>query len=169
MYVAARLAGVEVPSASSHKKLYCPFGEFSHADGGDEPAFRVYSDHAFCFACWQWWTPVSLCASVWEVAEELVAERLLREAGVTPLTYQEQWDQAVAAPMIDHAALTQALKTRCLREHVDWNQRQYDPDVAEYLAKCLGLLIQVTSEDEARQWLETCAVVMRAVLRKAAQ
>lgn len=166
MYVAARLAGVEVHSASSQKKLFCPFGEFSHADGGEEAAFRVYSDHAFCFACWQWYSPVSLCVAVWEVDEEVAAERLMREAGVTPPSYEQQWEQAIVAPEIDHAALAEALKTRCMRLNPDWGQRQYDPDVSEYLAKCLGLLIQVTSEEDARLWLEQCAIVMRSVMRR---
>ena len=31
-------------------KIYCPFEEFAHADGGAEPALRVYPDHGWCFA-----------------------------------------------------------------------------------------------------------------------
>lgn len=165
MWVACAEVGMDVHGATS-KKVYCPFGEWSHADGGEEAAFRVYHDHGFCFACWQYYSPVSLCVAAWEADPEHAARALLAKIGFTPAAYTDQWDRVLKPPAVDREAVARALKTRCMREAIDWSERQYDPLVAEYLARCLGLLVQVTSEDDARQWLETCSAVMISVLRR---
>jgi hypothetical protein len=167
MWVACREAGMDLFGPTS-KRTYCPFGEFSHADGGSATAFRVYPDHGFCFACWEYYSPTRLCAMVWEVTEEAVAERLLTTIGHKPKDYRAHWLDLTTdlRPQIDREAVATALKTRCLRLVPDWPERQYDPFIAEYLARCLALLVQVTSEVDARQWLETCSTVMITVLRR---
>ncbi len=121
---------------------------------------------SLCFACWQWWSPVSLCVTAWEVDEEIVAERLLDEIGFRPASYADWWDQALVPLEVDREALALALKTRCMRETASWQVRQYDSDVAQFFASCLGLLTVVKSEAEARQWLVSSGAVMRAVLRR---
>lgn len=166
MVLACRAIEMNVDEGTT-KKLYCPWGEFSHSDGGDEPAFRVYSNHAFCFACWQWYSPVSLYVARWEVAEDDAAETLLRLAGITKETYDELWENAQVLPTVDTRAADAALRMWCARNFPRWESLQYHDEVALYLARCLGLLVQVKDESEARQWLETCSLVMDAVLRRA--
>jgi len=50
MPVACRAAGLEVPDVyrDSGTKMHCPWGEFTHSDGGREKAFRIWPDHAWC-------------------------------------------------------------------------------------------------------------------------
>lgn len=167
MVTACRAVEMSVDDHTS-KKLYCPFGEFNHSDQGDEAAFRVYSDHGFCFACWAYYSPVSLYVAKWEVQEEVAAETLLTAAGITPESYQERWEELQQPPSMDYEALREALITRCARFFPGWSYLQYNDTVASYLARCLGLRAAVKSEDEARQWLEACSEVMRAVVRRSA-
>jgi hypothetical protein len=166
MIVACHAIGMKVDEGST-KKMYCPFGEFSHLDGGDEPAFRVYSDHAFCFACWKWYSPVGLCVAEWEVTEDSAAETLMRLAGVAPESYQEVWDRVTEEVTVDTRAVGDALEIYCARNFPRWERLKYTDEVALYLARCRGLLVQVKSESEARQWLEGCSRVMDTVLRRA--
>jgi hypothetical protein len=166
MLLACRAAGMKIDEFTS-KKLYCPFGEFSHADGGEEAAFRVYSDHAFCFACWAYYSPVSLCATVWEVTEEQVAQKLLTMAGITPESYEERWEELQQDQVVDTRAVFEALRTRCERNFPCWASIQYNDQVARYLARCKALLPAVKTEEDARQWLETCSQIMNVVVRRA--
>jgi hypothetical protein len=48
--LACRVIGMDnVPEPrDSGSRAYCPFGEFSHPDGGRDQALRVYYDHGFC-------------------------------------------------------------------------------------------------------------------------
>lgn len=167
MVVACRAVEMSVDDHTS-KKLYCPFGEFSHSDQGDEAAFRVYANHGFCFACWAYYTPVSLYMAKWEVQDEVAAETLLTLAGITPESYQERWEELQKPPEMDYEALREALITRCARYFPDWYRLQYDDVVASYLARCLGLRVAVKDESDARKWLDACSEVMRAVVRRAA-
>lgn len=165
MAVACRAAGMELRDGST-KKHYCPFGEYSHLDGGDEPAFRVYDDHAYCFACTQWWSPVSLCVAIWEVTEEAAAERLLVLAGISQDSYEKTWARLQENPAVSVQAVGEALRTRMAAEFPRWDQLQYTGEVAHYLSRCLGLLSAVKTEDDAREWLSRCSAVMRVVLRR---
>lgn len=166
MWMACDAIGMHVESGST-KKHYCPFGEFSHPDGGDEAAFRVYPEHGFCFACWQYYTPVSLCVAAWEVTEETAAGRLLQLARISPETFEERWEKLQDVPQVDTSAVATALKTRLLREFPRWESVQYNDEVAQYLARCLGLLPAVQTQDDARTWLETCSQVMSLVVGRA--
>lgn len=165
MIVACRAIGMAVDEGA-HGKMFCPWGEFTHPDGGDEPAFRVYSDHGFCFACWQYYTPVSLCTAAWEVAEDSVAEKLLHLAGVAPESYDELWDRVVRPIPIDTRAIWEALRTYCVRNFPRWESLQYHDEVSLYLARCRGLLTRVENEADARQWLDACSLVLDEVLRR---
>lgn len=159
MWKACQLAGMDVPSDVGTRKMYCPFGDFSHSDGGDEPAFRVYSNHAFCFACWAYYTPVKICAVMWDVDEERAAGQLLDATGISTPRYTDRWEQASKPPEVDRDALAAALRTRCELLGADF----YHPQVSQYLARCLGWLSRVTTEEEARHWLDTCAQVIKVV------
>lgn len=167
MVVSCRAVEMHVDDHTS-KKLYCPFGEFSHSDQGDEAAFRVYPDHAFCFACWAYYSPVSLYVAKWEVAEDTAAETLLSLAGITPESYTERWEELQQPVRMDYEALREALITRCARDFPGWGYLQYHDNVASYLARCLGLRVAVRNESDARQWLEACSEVMRAIVRRTA-
>lgn len=165
MEVAAELVGVSTRSGKS--KVRCPFGEFAHSDGGDEPSLRIYPDNkAWCFACEKMWTPVSLCADVWDTNWETAAQRLLEHVGWRPGDYTAAWERATAAAVFDTSQLALALTTRLARIHTGWEVLQYDTDVAECLAKCLALLTLVKDEAQARQWLEGCAAAVAAVLAR---
>jgi hypothetical protein len=166
MRAACRITGVKAPSGrDSGSRAYCPWGEFSHPDGGRDPAMRVWPDHAFCFACWEYFTPVRLVARVLEVSDEAAALRLLEEVGYKPASYADHWQRASAPPEPDRAALAQALRNACeATAGPSWRQAQSDPRVGWFLSQCLAYLVQVTTDEDARTWLALAAEVMAKVL-----
>ena len=168
---ACRWAGAEVPGdVPEHGlKVYCPFGEYAHDDGGAEPAFRVYPDHGFCFACGESFTPVKLCAAAWGCTPEEAARQMLEMAGIADPDYREQWQRLTdwsQPPDVD--GLASALRAWCVRTDPRWPSRQYDGAVAARLAACLGLLPRVRTEADCRTWLSGCKKAMAQVLEKEA-
>jgi hypothetical protein len=166
MATACRLAGLDVPPIRSNgTKIHCPFGELYHPDGGREPAMRVWSDHAWCFSCSEWFGPVKITSRLWDVTEEQAAVRLLDEVGYRPASYAQLWATAAAPTAPDVNALAQALGNFCAAQEPKWTDRQLEPPVAEYLSRCYALLGMVTDESEAEQWLRSSKQVMAAILR----
>ncbi len=147
-------------------KIRCPFGELYHDDGGAEPALRVYPgpNNAWCFACGEFFTPVSICAKAWDVQPEAAAIQLLDRIGYKPASYAHHWREVTAPVPPDGHALAQALKFACERMEPDWGNRQAEPLIAEYLARCLGLIPSITSQEDADAWLSTARQVMEGVL-----
>lgn len=164
---ACRMAGLEMPGdVPEHGlKMYCPFGEYAHEDGGAQPAFRVYPDHAYCFACQEWFTPVKLCAAVWDCTPEEAARQMLERAGVADPDYRAHWKRLVdwsQPPDLD--GMAGALRAACAAISPDWKARQYDKPVAGKLADCLKLLALVRTEADCRAWLAGCKKAMAQVL-----
>ena len=164
MPVACRAAGLSVPDVyrDSGTKCYCPWGEMSHSDGGKEKAFRVWPDHAWCFACRKWLGPVSLYAQLCEVTYEQAAIRLLDLIGYRPVSVAHLWGEAVRETPPDTGALQAALRNYCVS--VAPLEALTLPVPAAYLARCNGYLTQVKDEKTAEQWLELAKTVMRTVL-----
>jgi hypothetical protein len=165
--VAARLAGMEdVPEPRANgSRAFCPFGEFSHPDGGLEKAMRVYFDHGYCFAEALYLSPVRIYALMTGTPEEQSASQLLDHIGYREGSWEQKWDELAAAkPEPDRGALAGALRIYLEVTYPDWGNRQYDPFVSSRLAKCLGLLTQVHSEADCRVWLEGAVQVMTRVL-----
>lgn len=165
---ACEMAGMDVRTGHRRSaKLHCPFGEYSHPDGGREPAFRIYpgdSSHAWCFACQEYYSPVGLLAAVWDVTPEQAADQMLVRAGWTKPPYQEDWAAQLEPPRPDLTVIAQALQVWCESHIRDWKIRQLEDVPALWLSKCLGLLVAVSTEDEARQWLAGCQQVMAEVM-----
>lgn len=164
---AARLAGMEdVPEARANgSRAWCPFGEFSHPDGGRDKAMRVYYDHAFCFAEWLWLTPVRVFALMRGLDEEEAAGQLLAQSGYQPGSYEETWDALMAGTSEpDLSALAQALRTWLEGAFPGWAEHQYESGPAGALAGCLGLLGSVKTEDDCKFWLDSSKVVMNRYL-----
>lgn len=164
---AARWAGLDVPGdvTEAGLKMHCPFEEWAHSDGGRDPAFRVYPDHAYCFACGEKFSPVKLCALVWDCTQDEAARQMLERAGIADPDYRERWRRLVdysQPPDID--GLADALRTWCARTDPRWRTRKYDSDVAGRFAQCLGLLGAVRTEADCRVWLDGCKQVMAKVL-----
>jgi hypothetical protein len=166
MWMACLAAGMDVPrGAGGGHKTHCPFEQFAHPDGGDDPAFRIYGDHAFCFACWQWYSPVTLCAAVWEVPRDLAAARLLDVTGFRPPSWVERFERAAEPDPPDTATLAEALRVFCAGEAGNaWDDIRADSEASSYLATCLGYLNQVTTDAAAVEWLEQAKEVMRIVI-----
>jgi len=146
-------------------KIYCPFGEYAHSDGGAEQAFRIFPDHGWCFACSEYFSPVKLCAAVWDCTAEEAARQMLELAGIADPDYREQWKRLTdwsQPPDVD--ALASALRAWCARTCPRWRVRQYDSVVAGKLAACLGLLSRVRTEEDCRSWLAGCKRAMAQVL-----
>lgn len=154
----------EIPGGSA--KVHCPFGEIYHSDRGAETSFRVYPgpNNAWCFACSQFFTPVSLCTAAWGGSPEETAVDLLARVGWKPATYAHLWAEARSAPPVDRDALAGALTTWCVRVVVNWDERQYEEPVAEYLARCLGLLSKVRTASDAVMWLDGTKRAIRRFL-----
>lgn len=170
--LACAWAGLDVPGdvASGGYKTYCPFGEIAHDDGGAEPAFRVYTDHGYCFACAESFSPVKLCALAWDLTAEEAAREMLERAGVADPDYREHWKRLVdwsQRPDVDSLART--LRTYCAAVCPQWRVRQYDRPVADKLAACLRLLGMVRTEEDCRTWLAGCKQAMAQVLGEGAR
>lgn len=168
--VAANLVGLELPTDETYSKswkVFCPFGELYHTDGGAEKAMRVYPDSntAHCFAGCGFFTPVRLVSHAWGRPQAEVARDLLERAGVKTATLRERFAAARDwHPPPDTTLLAEALKTFCRRLAPDWNTRQFDQDVAWRLTACLNLLTLVSTDADAALWLERCKQVMAKAL-----
>lgn len=159
-------------------RVYCPFGETAHADGGEEPAFRIYPDtnSAWCFAEREYFSPTKLYALHLGIPELEAAGRLLESVGISAVGYRELTadtpmpvDLRVPDREPDLHSLAEALKMYCAREcgkaDLDWEMLQFEGPVAEKLSRCLNLLSKVTSSTDAAQWLTVTKQAMGAVLR----
>ena len=166
MTTACREVGLRVHERvrETGTRLHCPFEEFAHPDGGRDPAFRVWADHGFCFACWEYYSPVKLYAQVKDVTQEQAAVRLLDLIGYKPASYAHHWRSVAGPPPLDLSAVAQALRNFCDGYCDRWQEWQLEPYVAEYLSRCLGLLGAVTAETDARAWLAQAKQVMTTVL-----
>jgi hypothetical protein len=163
---ACRWAGIEFYGEAHERgvKVYCPFGDFEHPDGGREPALRIYHDHGWCFAESRYFSPVSLLAEVWGVSWEDAAARALDKTGYVPEDYRSQWEQVTADPAPDLAALELALDAFCAGRFRDWQTVQYHPVVSRQRAECLGILPLVRTARDCPVWLEACKKAMLQVL-----
>lgn len=148
-------------------KTYCPFGELMHEDGGRGKAFRVYpaTNSAYCFACGRPYRPVSLIATDRDIPEFAAADLILEEKGYVAPDYEARWDAVTEEKQVtDVDSLASALKIACARMVLDWEDRQFDEHVASTLRKCLAASHKVTTEAEAREWLDKTKLVMSRVL-----
>lgn len=163
---AARLAGADVPEPRvSGARAWCPFGEYSHPDGGRDKALRVYYDHAFCFAEWLWLSPVKILALMSGIDDETAAGHLLDSIGYRPESYSDAWDKIVSqAAEPSPGALAEALRIWLTARYPDWAARQYEDRIAAALGACLGLLAQVRTESDCRLWLARAKQVMTMYL-----
>lgn len=167
-----RHIGMYLPDAvddTKSVKVFCPFS-FLHADGGAEPAFRVYPgpNNAYCFACTQFFSPVSLAATAWDVDWSQAATQLLEWIGYKSLSLAEEYAKAKEPPEepVDHAALALVLRMHCHRLDHEWLELE-EGFPQRQLAKCLALLDKVTTQAEAARWLDRCREVMTAVIEGA--
>lgn len=167
---ALRMLGADLPEdvgTSRSHKIHCPFGVVYHSDHGVSPAMRIYTDSnsAWCFSCSAYYTPVRLVSQALDVDAELAASRLLDHAGYKPVDMELAWKRASDyEPEPDKALLAQALKTYCRRICATWVTRQFDPEIAAALTRCLAVLDLVTSDADAGLWLATCKVSMHRAL-----
>ncbi len=165
-----QMLGIELPDdigAARSRKLHCPFGDVYHSDQGTSPAMRVYpeTNSAYCFSCSAYFTPVSLAAKAMGTSMVAAAEQLLDRVGHRPLDLAGQWQQAKNyEPDPDKALLADALKTYCRRTHTGWETRQFEPEVAALLTRCLGVLDLVHTAEDATTWLAACKRAMNRAL-----
>lgn len=166
---ACQLIGMDIGddyATSRSMKLHCPFTDVYHSSL--DRAFRVYPDsnHAYCFSCKMYFSPVSLIATAWDLDRKTAAVELLERTGYRPPTVAATWDAVTAAGYEppDATMLTEALKTYCRRVHPHWETCQFDRHVAVTFTRCLSLLDQVRSDADADLWLTGCKTVMSRAL-----
>ncbi len=128
---------------------------------GEDRAFRVHADWAFCFGCDHPWSPVSLYAELRGLRRGKAAGELIAELGLHPER------PAAPPPRIEAIYLAEALQAACRDAGPGWSRRCFEPEIAGPFARCLGLLSLVRTEAEARQWLDVSKGVMGAVLARA--
>ncbi len=168
MEQALSVAGTDA-YAGYNGKIFCPFGDTMHADGGAEKAMRNYGDHAYCFACGAAYTPVSMIATALDMNTDDAVEWILETTGFIEPTWQARIAAAQShVEPIDTDILVEVLREECRRIVPDWETRQYDPQVSHALARCIGLLPSVRTAAEARRWKEGVVTAMTLVLRRTA-
>lgn len=165
---AFRMVGLDVGDVSAvSMKLYCPFGDVYHHDGGSEKSLRIYpeTNSAWCFAGCGYFSPVKLVALKRDLSEEEAAEAMLEETGYVAPNYSDQWDALVnETKLADTTSLAEALKVACSRMTPDWEELQFTSSVSSMLARCLALLAKVRTEEDADKWLATTKTAMRREL-----
>lgn len=147
---------IEDTGHTRSRKTFCPFGAVYHSDGGAEPAMRVYpeSNSAWCFRCSAYFAPVTMAAQAWDQDATTAATVLLDRVGYRPLSMAEQWAAVTDLTQTpDTTLLAEALKVYCQRVDPQWSDRQFQPDVAAQLARCLALLERVRTDVDAATWL----------------
>lgn len=165
-----QMFGVELPDdvgTGRSRKVHCPFEEMYHSDHGASPAMRIYPDSnsAYCFSCSAYYTPVNLAAKAMDCTYQEAASRLLDRIGYKPLDLAAAWKHAKEyEPEPDKALMADALKTYCRRVALCWEQRQFEPQVAATLTRCLSILDLVKTQDDVSLWLTRCKVAMRQAL-----
>ncbi len=165
-----QMFGLDLPDdigTARSRKVACPFGELYHSDHGVSPAMRIYPDtnSAFCFSCSTYYTPVSLAAQAMGCTRTTAATRLLDRVGYRPLDLATAWRQARDySPEPDRALLADSLKTYCRRICPDWAHRQFDPQIAATLTRCLSLIDLVKTAEDAALWLRKCKFAMSQAL-----
>lgn len=138
-------------------KVACP-----SCDEAD--AMRVWPSHGFCFAEQRYFSPVRLLAEVWEMDDETAAKVALDRIGYAPPEYPELWESAQRPPDPALDDLATALRLYCARMCPDWVTRQYEDAVSSRMARCLGALRAVRTEEDCRKWLAVSKTVMGRVL-----
>lgn len=170
--VACRWLDIDVPGEVTEAgiKVFCPFGEIAHEDGGAARALNVHMTWGYCFAEQEHFTPVKLCALAWDCTAEEAARQMLERAGIADPDYRQQWQRLVdyrQPPDLD--SLARSLRTYCAVVCPGWRSRQYDGPVAGKLADCLRLLALVRTESDCRAWLAGCKKAMEQVLGEGAR
>lgn len=166
---ALKLVGVYVSKSDIYTKMHCPFGSVSHSDGGVQRTFQIYDDNrAYCYNCVRVYDPVSLAQAAWDLPQKQAAAELLHQSGYKPPTTNQRWteiEQSVAVKP-DKASLGQALKLYCSTIDENWEERQFDKDIADKLNKCLSLLERVHTDDDVIEWLAGTKWAMAAALKR---
>ena len=160
----------EVPVNSV--KIHCPF-EFLHADGGLEPAMRVYAaeNNAWCFAGCGYFDVVGLARAVWDCGIPEATDRLAAwwwgAVPADPLA-----DPAAlfvtAVPSVNHAELVEALRVYCSR-FPGWPELELHPAVLAGFQAASLVLARVGPSDDVTEWLTRCKRHMDGVVARAAQ
>lgn len=165
---ACNMANMDVGDyARAAMKVYCPFGEVYHHDGGMTKSMRIYpeTNSAWCFAGCGYFSPVKMVAWYKDLSEEAAAESLLVQTNYVPEDYISQWDALLGeTPTVDTASLAEALKVACSRICPDWDVLQFEEGVSLKLNQCLELLPKVKTKEDAVKWMEVTKHAMRAEL-----
>lgn len=167
---ACSLIGMDLPPGVAEGravKVHCPFGEVHHADGGIEPAMRIYvdSNHVHCFAGCGSFRPIGLVAHAFDITRNTALRELVDRTGNRSLIkYRDVWTETLTGTPPDTSRLAEALKTFCRRIDHTWAARQFDGPISGQLGKCLSLLDHVKSEQAADLWLDSCKLIMTRVL-----
>ncbi len=163
---ALTLIGVDLPPGAGERavKIRCPFGELHHADGGIDPAMRIYPDRVHCFAGCGTFRPVGLVAHAFDITRRQAASELIERTGCQLPARYNVWTDHDDETAPDTARLAEALKTFCRRMCAEWHTRQFEPTISGQLSRCLSLLSFVHDEAAAQRWLEACKRVMALYL-----
>lgn len=154
---AASWAGLDGYSRDRGVKADCP-------SCGGSGRMRIYPDHGWCFSERKWFTAVALLARAWRMSKEDAAMTALLRAGYVPPGHAERFRaqrENLPEPALDQLAT--GLRTWCEANCADWGTRQYQPDVAGLLSRCLGLLPLVRTEEDCGKWLARCKEAMGRV------
>jgi hypothetical protein len=146
-------------------KAVCPFGEIYHLGRSIDKTMRVYSDtnSAYCFDGCGYLSPVAMYSKLKGLSLLEAAEELLDRQGFQARSQEDIWLELSLKPReVDHLSLGSALQEYCTNIFgPSWNMRQLDKAYSEVLDRCLKLLDLVTTEQEAKEWLEATKSIMR--------
>lgn len=151
---------LDQPARARGIKTSCPF---CFDMGSKDLAFKIYEDHGYCFAENRYFSSTRLLAAYWQMPEEDAASKALKMIGWRPPTVENLWNEAIAEPLPDIAALEVALRKYC-GTLPGWKDLQYTPNVGGVLAQCLAALPIVRTNQECVEWLSRCKVIMAVAI-----
>lgn len=131
---------------------------------GEPDALRLYYDHGWCFAEGRRFSAVLLLAAAWDMDPATAAATALEKVGYQPPDYAALLLAAQRPLPAATDDLAEALRIWCRSACPDWETRQYDPAVSGLLARCLGLLSGVHSDEACTRWLAGSKRAMARVL-----
>lgn len=165
---ACNLVGLDVGDfAVASIRVYCPFGQLYHEDGGNSKAMRIYpgTNSAYCFAGCGYFSPVKLIAMDRDMSDAEAAEFLLGEINFVPPDWEARWEDLKTRPLdVSTPDLAEALKVACARLSPDWERLQFEEEVGEMFNRCLSLLWKVRTDEDATMWLTKTKLAMKRVL-----
>jgi hypothetical protein len=139
------------PDQARSIKQHCPWG-WTHADGGDEKAFRIYHGNtAYCFAGCGYVDPIIFAMKQWDLSRLQAAKELALRYDVRAGDLESTIESLRRPSEVSPPELVDALR-RWVRGQ--WGDTPDHAAARTALIKCASVIEYVSGEASAAVWWE---------------